>query len=167
MIKSILIINNHGAPRLLRIYSPLPPTVTPTDLVRTVFLACASRPDSFCNYLQIPGLESSLGWGPINLVYRHYATLYFVFCVDQTESTLGILDLIQVLVESLDRTFSNVCELDLIFHSDKVMYVLDEIVSGGMVLETNIGSVLEGVREQGKLSKGSLRMGEGGDEYRR
>jgi AP-3 complex subunit sigma len=33
------------------------------------------------------------------LIYRHYATLYFVFAVDQAESELGILDLIQVFVE--------------------------------------------------------------------
>ena len=69
------------------------------------------------------------------LVYRHYATLYFVFAVDNQESELGILDLIQgcllffcwyksnslsVFVETLDKSFENVCELDLIFHSDKV-----------------------------------------------
>ena len=33
---------------------------------------------------------------------------------------MGILDLIQVFVESLDRAFENVCELDLIFHFDEV-----------------------------------------------
>lgn len=54
------------------------------------------------------------------LIYRHYATLFFVFCVDSSESELGILDLIQVFVETLDRCFENVCELDLIFHVDKV-----------------------------------------------
>lgn len=52
---------------------------------------------------------------------RHYATLYFVFCVDDSESELGILDLIQVFVETLDRCFENVSELDLVFHMDKVM----------------------------------------------
>lgn len=35
-------------------------------------------------------------WGEgVKLIYRHYATLYFVFAVDQQESDLGILDLIQ------------------------------------------------------------------------
>ena len=87
------------------------------------------------------------------ILSRHYATLYFVFAVDSQESDLGILDLIQVFVESLDKCFCNVCELDLIFHSDKVHYVLDEIVSGGMVLETNISMVLESVKKQGKLGK--------------
>lgn len=42
------------------------------------------------------------------------------FVVDGAESELGILDLIQVFVESLDRAFENVCELDLIFHFDEV-----------------------------------------------
>lgn len=63
---------------------------------------------------------SLIGGSDYKLIYRHYATLYFVFCVDSSESELGILDLIQVFVETLDRCFENVCELDLIFHADKV-----------------------------------------------
>lgn len=46
-------------------------------------------PTVFLNY-------SKLGEGEFRLIYRHYATLYFVFCVDTSESELGILDLIQV-----------------------------------------------------------------------
>lgn len=38
-----------------------------------------------------------IGGSDNKLIYRHYATLYFVFCVDSSESELGILDLIQVL----------------------------------------------------------------------
>ena len=38
-----------------------------------------------------------IGGSDYKLIYRHYATLYFVFCVDSSESELGILDLIQVL----------------------------------------------------------------------
>lgn len=85
------------------------------------------------------------------LIYRHYATLYFVVAVDGAESELGILDLIQVFVEVLDKCFENVCELDLIFNPDKVMFILDEIVMGGMVLETNIASILEAVMEMNRL----------------
>lgn len=39
-----------------------------------------------------------IGGSDNKLIYRHYATLYFVFCVDSSESELGILDLIQVSV---------------------------------------------------------------------
>jgi hypothetical protein len=52
--------------------------------------------------------------------FRVYATLMFVFVIDEAESELAVLDLIQVLVEVLDKSFENVCELDLIFNPDKV-----------------------------------------------
>lgn len=67
---------------------------------------------------------SLIGGSDYKLIYRHYATLYFVFCVDSSESELGILDLIQVFVETLDKCFENVCELDLIFHVDKVICLI-------------------------------------------
>ena len=46
-----------------------------------------------CNFLEGGSL---VGGADFKLIYRHYATLYFVFCVDSSESELGILDLIQV-----------------------------------------------------------------------
>lgn len=48
---------------------------------------------------------SLIGGSDYKLIYRHYATLYFVFCVDSSESELGILDLIQVII-LLDYHFS-------------------------------------------------------------
>ena len=73
--------------------------------------------------------------------------------MDSSESELGILDLIQVFVETLDKCFENVCELDLIFHMDKVHYILNELVMGGMVLETNMTEMLTRVEEQNKIEK--------------
>lgn len=74
--------------------------------------------------------HSLIGGSDYKLIYRHYATLYFVFCVDSSESELGILDLIQVFVETLDKCFENVCELDLIFNADVVHHILAELVMG-------------------------------------
>jgi len=42
-----------------------------------------------------------LGGQDTRVIYRHYATLYFVFVVDESESELGILDLIQVTAGDL------------------------------------------------------------------
>ncbi|ANB13384.1 Aps3p [Sugiyamaella lignohabitans] len=81
----------------------------------------------------------------IKVIYRHYATLYFVFIVDEQESELGILDLIQVFVESLDRCFENVCELDLVFGWQVLQTVLGEIIQGGMVIETSINKIVAAV----------------------
>ena len=107
-----------------------------------------------------------LGGGDARLIYRHYATLYFIFAVDSTESELGILDLIQVrtangkethavqpvnpdwsppearelllppqvFVEAMDKCFENVCELDLIFHSDKARPPADAMAESGAVV---------------------------------
>lgn len=98
-------------------------------------------------------ISSLIGGSDYKLIYRHYATLYFVFCVDSSESELGILDLIQVFVETLDKCFENVCELDLIFHFDKVQYILQELCMGGMVLETNMNEIVSRIEEMNKLEK--------------
>jgi len=63
------------------------------------------------------------------------------FIIDEAESELAVLDLIQVLVEVFDKCFQNVCELDLIFNPDKVNYIIDEIVIDGLVTETNIKEI--------------------------
>lgn len=152
MIKGIVIVNNHGNPRLTKFYQTVEGEAAQQAVIRKVFQQVSSRPDTFCNYLE--GIVPE--WGDhIKLIYRHYATLYFVFAVDQQESDLGILDLIQVFVEALDKCFENVCELDLIFHSDRVHYILDEVVMGGMVLETSIHSILQSIRDQDKMSQES------------
>ena len=56
-------------------------------------------------------------------------------------------------METLDRCFENVCELDLIFHVDKVHNILQEVCLGGMVLETNMTEILTHVEAQNKLEK--------------
>ncbi|CAG5133345.1 unnamed protein product [Candidula unifasciata] len=59
----------------------------------------------------------------------------------------------KVFVETLDKCFENVCELDLIFHVEKVHYMLSELVMGGMVLETNMVEIMTRIDEQNKLEK--------------
>ena len=154
MIKGIIIVNNYGNPRLVKFYQSVESESLQQNVIRNIYKQVVSRPDSFCNYLDGGMIPE---WGQnIKLIYRHYATLYFVFAVDEQESDLGILDLIQVFVEALDKCFENVCELDLIFHSDRVHYILDEVVMGGMVLETNIHSILQSVKDQSMIYEDSL-----------
>ncbi|XP_021796545.1 AP-3 complex subunit sigma-2 isoform X2 [Papio anubis] len=123
MIQAILVFNNHGKPRLVRFYQRFPEEIQ-QQIVRETFHLVLKRDDNICNFLEGGSL---IGGSDYKLIYRHYATLYFVFCVDSSESELGILDLIQVFVETLDKCFENVCELDLIFHMDKCnSWVIDE-----------------------------------------
>lgn len=87
------------------------------------------------------------------MTYRHYATLYFIVISTSTESPLALLDLIQVFVEALDRLFENVCELDLIFNFETLHAALGEMIVGGVVVETGLDKVVEGVRQQGRVAK--------------
>ncbi|OXC64842.1 hypothetical protein AYX13_05908 [Cryptococcus neoformans] len=182
MIHAVLIFNTNGKPRLSKFFTPLPPLVQ-QSLISQIFSLISDRPAGVCNFLDAPDLvfptpksmvkyrqeernDLVLEGGrngeevkemedDTRVIYRHYATLYFVFVVDGAESELGILDLIQVFVESLDRAFENVCELDLIFHFDEVYHVLSEIIQGGLVLETNINEISACVRAATKNRKES------------
>ncbi|KAF0034052.1 hypothetical protein F2P81_014118 [Scophthalmus maximus] len=149
MIRAILIFNNHGKPRLSKFYEHYSED-TEQQIIRETFHLVSKRDENVCNFLEGGML---IGGSDYKLIYRHYATLYFVFCVDSSESELGILDLIQVFVETLDKCFENVCELDLIFHVDKVHNILAEMVMGGMVLETNMNEIIMQVDAQNKMEK--------------
>ncbi|EIE91539.1 hypothetical protein G6F57_004687 [Rhizopus arrhizus] len=127
MIKSVLIFNNHGKPRLIKFYQQID-IATQQALVQEIFTLVSKRPDTSCNFLE---------------------------GIDESESELGILDLIQVFVESLDRCFENVCELDLIFHFDEVHAVLAEIIQGGLVLETNMNEIVAAINEMNRAKKKS------------
>ncbi|XP_070499353.1 AP-3 complex subunit sigma-2-like [Chironomus tepperi] len=154
MINAIVVFNNYGKPRLTKFYQYFT-NEEQQQIINETFHLVAKRDDQTCNFLELPStsLLCTKTTENCKLIYRHYATLYFVFCVDAAESELGILDLIQVFVESLDRSFSNVCELDLIFNSDSIHWLLDEIVQSGMVLETNINNIIMKFEEQNKIAK--------------
>jgi len=147
MIKAVLIINNHGKPRLASFYEHFD-TDKQQQIIRECFNLVSKRSDRSCNFL-----EGGSIWGKdTKLIYRHYATLFFIFCVDASESELGILDLFRCL----SRHWIKISKMSvswIIFHMDKVHYVLDEIVMGGMVLETNLPDIIEAIESQNKLEK--------------
>ena len=70
-----------------------------------------------------------------------------------TESPLALLDLIQVFVVALDALFENVCELDLIFNFEALHATLNEMIIGGVVIETGLDKIVAGVRSQGVVAK--------------
>nr|CDS20463.1 AP 3 complex subunit sigma 2 [Echinococcus granulosus] len=173
MIKAVVICNTSGKPRLIKFYDE---TVSFSYVICGKFLRAKVRNKSFSEKhilffiggptaLAISSKPQRLFLCVLNtfnrvhnsqrIIYRQYSTIYIVFCVDLSESELGILDLIQVFVDLLDKTFENVCELDLIFNADKVHYLLNELICGGIVLETNHTEILSRLNEQQHLGGGS------------
>ena len=178
MINAVLVFNNNGQPRLTKFYTHLvlrrsradlydksymilQDTSTQQRLISEIFTLVANRPSNSCNFLPLPPLLASASTSsasspsdtPSLITYRHYATLYFILISTSTESPLALLDLIQVFVEALDRLFENVCELDLIFNYETLHATLGEMIVGGVVVETGLERVVDGVKSQGRVAK--------------
>ena len=71
------------------------------------------------------------------LTHFRYASLYFVACIEKDDNELIVLDIIHHFVEVLDRYFSNVCELDLIFNFHQAYFILEEMIIGGFIMESS------------------------------
>jgi AP-2 complex subunit sigma-1 len=85
------------------------------------------------------------------VIYRRYAGLFFIFGVDVTDNELLLMESIHLFVELLDQYFSNVCELDIVFHFNKVYAILDEYILAGEIQETSKKVILERMKELEKL----------------
>ena len=73
--------------------------------------------------------------------------------IESSESEYDVYEVIHTLVQCLDQYFENVCELDLIFHSDKVNQILNEIFVGGFIVERNLENILADIRLQTRMEK--------------
>lgn len=153
------IVNKKCQPRLVKFYTPVDLPKQKLLLKQVYDLISQRNTDFQSSFLVTPPslLDNSQGNvngnNDIQIIYKNYATLYFTFIVDEQESELAILDLIQTFVESLDRCFSEVNELDLIFNWQTLESVLEEIIQGGMVIETNISKIVSSVDELNRASE--------------
>ena len=53
-----------------------------------------------------------------------------------------MLEFIHNLVETLDKYFENVCELDIMFNIEKAHFIIDEMIMSGYITETNKSNIL-------------------------
>ena len=70
-----------------------------------------------------------------------------MFGIDSDDNELASLELIHLFVETLDKYFGSVCELDVVYNFYKVYTVLDELLVGGEIVETSKMNILEKLRE--------------------
>jgi len=70
------------------------------------------------------------------------------------QNELSFLEFIHNLVETLDKYFENVCELDIMFNIEKAHFIIDEMVMSGYITETNktniLAPVIAVVKQEGK-----------------
>lgn len=63
------------------------------------------------------------------------------------------MEFIHTLVQTLDKYFQNVCELDIMHNIEKAHFILNEMVANGAILETNKTNVLKPILLADKASK--------------
>jgi len=137
-------VNKQGQTRLSTYYDWLDLDER-TALESEVIRKCLSRNEMQCSFMEYRNYR---------VIYRRYASLFFIVGVDNDEENeLAILEFIHALVETLDKYFENVCELDIMFNLEKAHFLLDEMVMNGYIIETNKANVLKPILLLEKTNK--------------
>jgi AP-1 complex subunit sigma 1/2 len=118
---------------LTKFYDQEPNKKEKQRIVREVSSQVLARSQKMCNFVEYKGKK---------IVYKRYASLFFVCLVAADDNELIVLETIHHYVEVLDQLFNNVCELDIIFNFTQAYFCLDEIILGGQVQETSKKEVL-------------------------
>jgi AP-1 complex subunit sigma 1/2 len=85
------------------------------------------------------------------IVYRRYASLFFIAGCSSEDNELITLEVIHRYVEQMDKYYGNVCELDIIFSFTKAYYILDELLLAGELQESSKKNVLRCISQQDAL----------------
>mmetsp|Transcript_13115 Transcript_13115/g.35707 ORF Transcript_13115/g.35707 Transcript_13115/m.35707 type:complete len:158 (+) Transcript_13115:181-654(+) len=141
MIHFLILMSRQGKVRLAKWYSTYSQKERAKTIKETTGLVL-SRPLRLCNFLD---------WRGMKLIYKRYASLYFVCGVDAGDNELITLEIIHEFVEVLDRYFGNVCELDLIFNFHKAYYILDELLIAGELQEPSKSAIARAITDQDQL----------------
>ncbi|KAF0373324.1 Adaptor protein complex sigma subunit [Gigaspora margarita] len=143
-IKYVLLVSRQGKVRLAKWFNTLS-SKEKQKIVKEVTQMVLSRRTKMCNFLEYKDEK---------VVYRRYASLFFVTGISASDNELITLEIIHRYVEILDRYFGNVCELDLIFNFQKAYYVLDELIIAGEMQESSKKAVLRVVNQQDSMEEG-------------
>jgi Clathrin adaptor complex small chain len=85
------------------------------------------------------------------VVYRRYASLFFIAGCSATDNELISLEIVHRYVEQMDKYYGNVCELDIIFNFQKAYFILDELLLAGEMQESSKKNVLRCISQQDSL----------------
>ncbi|ELR16271.1 clathrin adaptor complex small chain subfamily protein [Acanthamoeba castellanii str. Neff] len=99
MIEYILLVNKQGQARVSKYFDthrpPKERVLFETEIVRK----CLLRADDQCGFVEHQGRK---------VVYRRYASLFFIVGIDHSENELAVYEFIHNLVELFDRYFRQV-----------------------------------------------------------
>jgi len=133
MFHFLMIMNRFGKFRLLKWYSNFTEKEQ-KSIKNDLCNLLPSRPKNHCNIIEYRN--------NLKLIFRRYASLYFIASIDQDDNELMSFEIIHFIVETLDKYYHNVCELDIIFTVHKSLYLIDEIMISGCLQDTSKMNIL-------------------------
>ena len=157
MIKLVLILNQKGKIRHIRLHDPSVSQVWNNAkcvskgiaeesieklLVAEIFSKIKGRSLEDCSIIEDLDI---LAEGH-KIIYRKYSTLFFIFLIDEGESELASLDLMSNLVDLLELNLPNLTEFELVMNPDKLFRIIDEVVIDGIVSEINLEELQKSVK---------------------
>ncbi|KAI8971085.1 AP-1 complex subunit theta-1 [Pilobolus umbonatus] len=142
-INWLLLVSRQGKVRLTKWFITIP-SKEKAKIVKDATQLVLARRVKMCNFLEYKDQK---------IVYRRYASLFFVVGINQDDNELITLEIIHRYVEILDRYFGNVCELDLIFNFQKAYFILDELLIAGELQETSKKSVLRVITQEDQFEE--------------
>ncbi|PKI85479.1 hypothetical protein MVES_000114 [Malassezia vespertilionis] len=145
-----LLISRQGKVRMSKWYGTISQK-SKAKFVKDVTQLVLARRSRMCNFIEYKDSK---------IVYRRYASLFFVIGIRPDDNELIALELIHRYVEVLDRYFGNVCELDLIFNFQKAYLIFDELIMAGEMQESSKKSVLRVVAQGDSVEE--MEQGEDG-----
>ncbi|KAF9579068.1 AP-1 adaptor complex sigma subunit Aps1 [Lunasporangiospora selenospora] len=137
-INFVLLVSRQGKTRLAKWFTTMSPKEK-SKIIKDVTQIVLGRKTRMCNFLEYKDTK---------VIYRRYASLYFITGVGPQDNELLTLEIIHRYVEVLDRYFGNVCELDLIFNFQRAYFILDELLIAGEMQESSKVCGLQAVHEQ-------------------
>ncbi|CRK30102.1 hypothetical protein BN1708_018425, partial [Verticillium longisporum] len=140
-IQYLILLSRQGKVRLAKWFTTLSPKEK-AKIVKDVSQLVLARRTRMCNFLEYKDSK---------IVYRRYASLFFIAGADSDDNELITLEVIHRYVEQMDKYYGNVCELDIIFSFTKAYYILDELLLAGELQESSKKNVLRCISQQDAL----------------
>ncbi|KAF3075629.1 AP-1 complex subunit sigma-1 [Trichoderma lentiforme] len=140
-IHYLILLSRQGKVRLAKWFTTLSPK-DKAKIVKDVSQLVLARRTRMCNFLEYKDTK---------IVYRRYASLFFIAGCSSEDNELITLEIIHRYVEQMDKYYGNVCELDIIFSFTKAYYILDELLLAGELQESSKKNVLRCIGQQDSL----------------
>ncbi|KAH6690507.1 clathrin coat assembly protein ap19 [Plectosphaerella plurivora] len=156
-IQYLILLSRQGKVRLAKWFTTLSPKEK-AKIVKDVTQLVLARRTRMCNFLEYKGDADRVPGTDSKIVYRRYASLFFIAGADSTDNELITLEVIHRYVEQMDKYYGNVCELDIIFSFTKAYYILDELLLAGELQESSKKNVLRCISQQDALEDMEVRL---------